>query len=541
MAISVDTPNQQSNSASAPVPAQASPPHRGRMTVRRALPNLLVFLALAAIFWFGHHTGWKLPRSSELFGGAPSEADDWCAEHLVPLSQCVECHPELLAKPPSFGFCQKHGVAECVICHPELAQSEGEPRLPQYDTQQVLALVPREQNNSRNMLHKQRVQFASSQSVAKAGVEVDMVRERPMSEYITANGELSFDPTRVAHLSSRAAGTVTFVFKFVGDRVVPGETLALIDAAQVGNAKTALLQAIVQMRLRRATAERLSAVGDAVAGRAIIEAKAAVQEAEVAFISARQSLVNLGLDVPEEFTEVDAKKIADDLRFLGIDSSLVAALPAENRSANLFPVKASSEGVIVMADCVAGEVVNTTAVLFTVADPHHMKLTLHVRQEDASHVSIGSHVIFQPDDGSSAVKGSIYWISPAIDERTRTLAVRLDLENPEGTLKDKTFGTGRIMLREEPKAVVVPSEAVQTSGDANFVFVRDRNFLKDGAPKVFHVRQVRLGAKDGSYVELLAGALPGEVVATKGSSVILAQLMRGAMGDSCCQTVGEKE
>jgi cobalt-zinc-cadmium efflux system membrane fusion protein len=111
--------------------------------------------------------------------------------------------------------------------------------------------------------------------------------------------------------------------------------------------------------------------------------------------------------------------------------------------------------------------------------------------------------------------------------------VRVTLENQEGRLRDKTFGTGRIVLREEPNAIVVPREAVQSTNDANFVFVRDRDYLSDDAPKVFHVRQVRIGARDDHYVELLAGVLPGEVIATKGSPVLLAQLLRSNLGAGC--------
>ena len=82
-------------------------------------------------------------------------------------------------------------------------------------------------------------------------------------------------------------------------------------------------------------------------------------------------------------------------------------------------------------------------------------------------------------------------------------------------------------------AIVVPIGAVQSTSDAQFVFVRDRNYLKEGSPKVFHTRQVRLGARDEEFVELLAGVLPGEVVAVKGSAVLLAQLLRSSLGAGC--------
>ena len=67
-----------------------------------------------------------------------------------------------------------------------------------------------------------------------------------MQDFIAANGELTFDPTRVAHLSTKVPGTVAVVFKAVGDKVQAGEALALVDAADVGQLKSQLLQAMVR-------------------------------------------------------------------------------------------------------------------------------------------------------------------------------------------------------------------------------------------------------------------------------------------------------
>src|SRR5207244_1614038 len=83
------------------------------------------------------------------------------------------------------------------------------------------------------------------------------------------------------------------------------------------------------------------------------------------------------------------------------------------------------------------------------------------------------------------------------------VAVRADLDNSAGTLRANAFGSGRIVLREERQAIVVPSEAVHWEGDCHVVFVRDRHFFEPAAPKVFHVRTVRPGAKEGPYTEVL--------------------------------------
>lgn len=500
-----------------------------------AVPNLVVFSILGGVMYVGHHTEWKLPKMSALLGTASAPVDDWCAEHLVPESSCIECRTELLPKLKPKGFCREHGVAECVIHHPELAQVKGEPQLPKYNTAQAIALIARPENNSRNTMHTGRVQFSSAESVTKAGVDVDVVQERPMLDVITTNGELMFDPTRVGHLSTRVPGSVAVVFKTVGDEVVAGDILALVDASQVGQAKSQFLQAVVQHQLRKTTVERLRpiATNGALPQKALIEAESALQEAEVGLIATRQSLANLGFDLPEGLEDHAPRALADELRFLGVPKNALALLPAGTKTANLIPVRATYDGVLVASEVVAGEVVDTSKTLFTVSDPRRMWLILNVRQEDVRHVHRGQTVKFHSDNGDQDAAGQVSWISPAVDEQTRTMQVRVVIANEDGSLQDKTFGAGRIVLREEPNAIVVPRDAVQSTPDASFVFVRDKNYFDEGSPKFFHVRQVRLGARDGQYIELLAGVLPGEVIASKGSNVLLAQLLRSNLGAGC--------
>jgi cobalt-zinc-cadmium efflux system membrane fusion protein len=65
------------------------------------------------------------------------------------------------------------------------------------------------------------------------------------------------------------------------------------------------------------------------------------------------------------------------------------------------------------------------------------------------------------------------------------------------------------------------------------VFVRDKDFLKEGAPKFFHVRKVRLGVKNTDTTEIIVGLLPGEVIASKNSVVLEAQLLKSNLGAGC--------
>ncbi len=86
---------------------------------------------------------------------------------------------------------------------------------------------------------------------------------------------------------------------------------------------------------------------------------------------------------------------------------------------------------------------------------------------------------------------------------------------------------------EEAELDIVTAQ--QTLINLGFVvFVRDKNFLKDGSPKVSHTRQVRPAARTDTHVELLAGVLPGEVVASKGIASLRAELLKSGIGEGCC-------
>jgi cobalt-zinc-cadmium efflux system membrane fusion protein len=386
-------------------------------------------------------------------------------------------------------------------------------------------------------LHLRRVQFASVEAIEKAGVDIAVVQERPMIEAVSANGEVEYDQNRMAHLSSRVAGTVWQVERQVGDRVRRGDCLALVEAAEIGKAKAELLQAIAQVRLKQTSYERLKAIGEgAIALRQLREADTALEEARIRLHGAEQALVNLGLSVrAADFADLDAAEIAAKLNLLGLPEELVKQLHTDSTTANLVPVRAPLDGIVIERHVVAGEVVDTSTVLFAVADTAQMWLTLNVREEDAMYVSEGQPVLFRPHGYAEAaeMRGAVTWISTAADDETRTIKVRALLSNEEGRLRANTFGTGRIVLREEPRAVVAPSEAVHWDGSCHVVFVRDKNYFDPQSPKFFHVRSVRPGVKEGNTTEIIAGLLPGEIIASKNSVVLESQLLKSNLGAGC--------
>lgn len=515
--------------------------------VRRTLPTAGVAVALIGLAVWGHSTDWTVPKFSALIGAEKPEAPDWCDSHGVPESACVECNPSLVKSLPDFGWCSVHGVMQCPLEHPEIAQVKTPVTITPAmleRAQRAIALRPRVENNSRCNLHRKHVQFATAESLEKVGVDIAIVGEKPIVEAVTANGEIVYDETRMAHLSSRVGGTVGHVAKKVGDRVKKGDVLALVDAADVGRAKSEFVQAITQLRLHQKNVERLRPLaGSVIPGKQLLEAQTAAEAARTQLHQAQQALVNLGLLVEaEEFADLTAEQISKRIQTLGLTADVLAEIDQSQQTSNLLPLRSPLDGVIVNRTAVEGEMAATNTPLFDVADTSKLWLNLNVRQEDARYVAHGQTVLFRASDSGNdpADKGTVSWISTSADDVTRTVRVRVDLPNADGRLRANTFGAGEIVLRDEPKAIVVPSEAIHWDGTCNVVFVRDKDFFKPDAPKLFHVRSVRPGVKNGSNTEIIAGLLPGEVIASKNSVILEAQLLKSNLGAGCGCCEGKK-
>ncbi|MCE9544141.1 MAG: efflux RND transporter periplasmic adaptor subunit [Planctomycetia bacterium] len=511
-----------------------------------AVSTAAVVAVLTGLAVWGHATQWTMPKFSSLIGRGSGAADDWCSEHNVPESQCIECNPKLAPKSKDFGWCETHGVGQCPLEHPEVVQLKNPPSVGTADLDRAgraLTLMPRTANSSSCKMRDKRIQFASIEAMTKTGVDIAVVEQGPLTESLQANGEVVYDENAAAHLASRAAGTVWRVDRQVGDRVARGDVLALIDSPAIGQAKAELLQAVAQIRLKHADVTRLGplAAEGIVAGRRIREAQAELDAAQIRLAEVQQTLSGFGLGmVPPAMLDLPVDQLAVQLRYFGLPGDL-GERSGQPISGNLFPLRSPLNGVVVQRHATAGEQVDTATMLFSVADVARMWLNLDVRQEDIPYLSAGQTVLFHISNGGQEPdhQGTIRWISTAVDPQTRTVKVRVELANADGRLRAHTFGTARIVLRTEPKAILVPAEAVHWEGDCNLVFVRDKDFLKPDSLKFFHVRQVRVGARDGDRQEIIAGLLPGEVIAGRNSFVLQAQLLKSSLGAGCGCCNGE--
>lgn len=508
-----------------------------------------LFFAVAAV---GQELRWRLPKASSLFSQSSPDADDWCEEHGVPESICVECRPGLLPPGRTYRWCKEHGIPECPLCHPEIAELSAPWTATDADRElaaRSLAFLPREENDGKCKKHLRRIQLGSAELVDRLGIQTALVGRSPITETISATGEIEYETTRVARVAPRQSGIVYRVERQPGDKVQPGDVLALIDSVEVGRSKAEFQQALVERDLRRETVVKLRPMaGATVPFKDFQAAEAAVEESELRVLIAEQSLANIGLPVrSEDVRTLSPTELSTRLQFLGLPDALANELRGQTRSNNLLPVRAPLQGEVTDRFAAKGEAAAVTKPLFVVADMSRMMLTLRVRQEDASRITPGLDVRFRHPGHSGPDgwdMGKAVWVSPAADEKTRTVSVRVDLLNPSDRHHVNTFGTAEIIVRSEAQAIVVPADAVHWEGCCHVVFVQDRSCESPAGLKVFHVRKVRMGARNvatrsGLVTEIAVGLAPGEIIATTGSGVLRSELLKNNLGEGCACCSGK--
>jgi cobalt-zinc-cadmium efflux system membrane fusion protein len=432
-------------------------------TLLKQVPTLLTFVGLAGVAWWGHAYDWSIPKPSALFGKAESE-------------------------------------------------DKKEPD------------KPRESGESEDKKVLKPVQLDSQEAAEKAGIEVVKAEERPMGEYVTAMGEVAYNHHRIAHLAPRAGGTVWSVEKHEGDPIKKGDVLAVISSAELARLKTDLRQSLLQVEVRRRSLELLQTIANSTPERQLREAEAVLREAQLRLAGDEQALINLGLPIRvADLTGLSDVEVGRRLARLGLPNDIVRRALDAGLPADLLPMYAPFDGLVIHHEAVLGEVVSTKEPQFTVADVSNLMVMLNLRVEDANRAAKGQEVFFRTNADREESHGPLDFISAEVDEKTRTVRARATVPNPDGRLRPRTFGTGRVLVRSISKAVAVPDVAIQREGNKAMVFVRQ-------SATEYLPREVKLGVRQDGYTQVLEGVQPGDEVVTTGSHVLRSEMLKDRIG-----------
>lgn len=186
-------------------------------------------------------------------------------------------------------------------------------------------------------------------------------------------------------------------------------------------------------------------------------------------------------------------------------------------------LKASIDGVIIERAATAGELVDKSKVIYTISDPTQLWAIAEVKERDLAAVKLGQDATFTtlafPDE---KFHGKVVLIGNQVETGSRTLEIRIAVDNADGRLKPGMFADVEIVTTMLENVLLISDRALETEGENQIVFV-----ALDG--NKFEKRVVTLGSEQGGRVQVLAGVKADERVVTTGSFILKSELLKSEM------------
>jgi cobalt-zinc-cadmium efflux system membrane fusion protein len=233
---------------------------------------------------------------------------------------------------------------------------------------------------------------------------------------------------------------------------------------------------------------------------------------------ARQDLAAAEAAADRSEAEVDRLKdlLEDDLQ--------VPAEPiANDEAANEVPIRAPASGFILQKNVTLGRAIHTDNDTFVIGDLSEVWMLASVRQEQLGRLQAGQQVSIRVNGaGDMAYTGRITNLGQQLDPETRTMQVRIVLNNPGNRLHPEMLATAAIPVGGTQMVVTIPSDAVQQVDGQDVVFVRT-------GPERFAVRAVRTGPTVNGETPIVEGLATGDPIVVKGSFIVKSQLLKATL------------
>jgi Cu(I)/Ag(I) efflux system membrane fusion protein len=296
------------------------------------------------------------------------------------------------------------------------------------------------------------------------GMRTATAEIRPLIKKIRTVGIVTYDETRVAQVFSKVEGWIeTLLVNYTGTLVRKGQPLfTLYSPDLVATQEEYLLALNAKKTLGSSSIKEISAGSDA-----LLESA-----------HRRLSL----WDISEEQIG-DLEKTGKPKRNLTFYSPI--------------------GGFVLKKDALQGMRVMPDKELYTIADLSTVWVNADIYEYELAHIRVGQkatiNLAYYP---ARDFVGKVSWISPVLDEKTRTAKVRLEFLNRDFILKPEMYANAEIEINAGRK-LAVPDEAVLDSGLRKLVFL-------DKGEGHFEPAEVKIGNKFDGYYEVLGGLSAGE-------------------------------
>ncbi len=201
------------------------------------------------------------------------------------------------------------------------------------------------------------------------------------------------------------------------------------------------------------------------------------------------------------------------LHLLGVKDEQLAELEKSGKPELRLPVYTPLSGVVIEKMVQQGQYVNVGDLLFSIADLSVVWVELELYENEFPSIKTGQQVeILSQSYPGTTFSGRVAFIYPFLDPKTRTVKVRVEIVNKGLRLKPDMFVNAVVQV-PLGRSLAVPVAAVIDTGQRQVLWVETK-------PGMFEPREVKVGARAGDQLQILAGLKAGEKVAASGGYLI---------------------
>ena len=340
--------------------------------------------------------------------------------------------------------------------------------------------------------------FLAALGLSAQNVELASVVSKSLSRVIDLPGE--FQPFQAVSLHAKVRGYVERVLVDRGSEVKQGQLLAELSApemtAQIVEAESKVqaaesdkAQAEAQLAAAESTSDRLKKASEtpgAIAGNELIQAQKQVEAAQ-ALVQSKGRVI--------ESAQAAVRSLKDLEAYLKITAPFAGVVTDR----------------LVHPGALVGP--GPDPVLLVIQDVAHLRLVVAVPEENVGGLVPKAHVDFHvPAYPERVYSGTVARIAHALDPKTRTMAVELDVFNRDGSLSPGMYPSVKWPVRHARPSLFVPKTSIVTTTERTFV-VRNQNGRAEWV-------NVTKGAADGDLIEVSGNLKPGDMVVRRATDEI---------------------
>ena len=317
------------------------------------------------------------------------------------------------------------------------------------------------------------------------GIRTAVAEIKPLVKKIRTVGIVTYDETKVAQVFTKVEGWIETLFvNYTGKLVEKGQPLFTLYSPDL----------------------------------------VATQEEYLLALQAKESLASSSL---QEIRAGSASLLEASRRRLSlwdISDEQIQELQRSRKLTKTLTFYSPSSGFVIKKEAAQGMKVMPDKELYTITDLSAVWVNADIYEFDLATVRLGQKAtIALSYFPGQTFSGKVSWISPVLEEKTRTTKVRLEFANRDFKLKPEMYANVEIEV-DAGKKLAIPDEAVLDSGLRKIVFI-------DKGEGRYAPAEVKLGSKFDGYYEVLAGLSPGERIIASASFLLDSESrLKEAMG-----------